>query len=121
MPPDPVQADPVQADPVQADPVQAVLAEVLRQAANADPAAMTRSSRLREDLGINSLTLIDVACAAEDRFGVRIPDDDLERFVTLGDAVDFLHAAKVAGRRCLLPLPLPPGEGWGEGGRERAL
>ena len=51
------------------------------------------ASRLREDLGINSLTLIDVACAAEDRFGIRIPDDDLERFVTVGDAMDFLRGA----------------------------
>ena len=58
---------------------------------------MTRGSRLREDLGINSLILIDVACAAEDLFGVRIPDKDLERSVTLGDAVDFLHAAGMTG------------------------
>lgn len=29
----------------------------------------------------------------EDRFGIRIPNDDRKRFVTLGDAVDFLRAA----------------------------
>lgn len=33
----------------------------------------------------------------EDRFGVRIPDNDLERFVTLGDAVDFLRTAGAEG------------------------
>ncbi len=75
------------------DPLLAALAGVLHGAVGADPARMTRASRLREDLGINSLSLIDAACAAEDRFGVRIPDDDLERFATLGDAVDFLRAA----------------------------
>jgi acyl carrier protein len=47
--------------------------------------------------GVTSLSLIDVACAAEDRFGVRVPDDDLKRFVTLGDAVDFLRAAGAEG------------------------
>ena len=76
-----------------ADPVEAAFAHVLQAAVNADPAAVTRGSRLREDLGINSLSMIDVACAAEDRFGVRVPDDDLERFVTVGDAVDFLQHA----------------------------
>ena len=80
------------ADP-QADPVQAAFADVLQATVNADPAAIGRGSRLQEDLGLNSLSLIDVACAAEDRFGVRVPDDDLEQFVTVGDAVDFLHHA----------------------------
>ena len=82
---------------MQADPVQSALAGVLHATLGADLAGMARSSRLREDLGISSLSLIDVACAAEDRFGVRIPDDDLERFVTLGDAVDFLRAAGAEG------------------------
>ena len=72
--------------------MQSALAGILCATLGADTARMTRGSRLREDLGITSLSLIDVACAAEDHFGVRIPDDDLERFVTLGDAVDFLRA-----------------------------
>ncbi len=83
--------------PEAADPVQSALVDVLHGTLGAEPAGMARSSRLREDLGINSLTLIDVASAAEDRFGVRVPDDDLEGFVTLGDAVDFLRAAGAKG------------------------
>jgi acyl carrier protein len=35
--------------------------------------AVTGDHRLREDLGIDSLSLIDVAVAAEDTFGIRIP------------------------------------------------
>ena len=79
------------------DPVQAALVEVLHATLGTVPAHPARDARLREDLGITSLSMIDVACAAEDRFGVRIPDDDLERFVTLGDAVDFLRAAGADG------------------------
>ena len=92
------------------DPVQAALADVLHRTVGADLAGITRGSRLREDLGINSLTMIDVACAAEDRFGVRVPDDDLERFVTVGDAVDFLHAAG-AGRDAAPAAPSGRGPG----------
>lgn len=80
-----------------ADPVQDALVHVLHATLGTVPAHPARDARLCEDLGITSLSLIDVACAAEDRFGVRIPDDDLERFVTLGDAVDFLRAAGADG------------------------
>ncbi len=84
-----------------ADPVQDVLVQVLHATLGTVPAHPARDARLREDLGITSLSMIDVACAAEDRFGVRIPDDDLERFVTLGDAVDFLRAAGADGMPAL--------------------
>jgi acyl carrier protein len=39
--------------------------------------------------------MIDVAVAAEDVFGVPIPDEDVERFETIGDAVDYIQQARV--------------------------
>jgi acyl carrier protein len=45
---------------------------------------------------VDSLSLIDVAVAAEDTFGIRIPDDDLERFQTVGDGVGYFRYARVA-------------------------
>ena len=38
--------------------------------------------------------MIDVACATEDAFGIRIPDEELERFRTVGDAVDYIRRAR---------------------------
>lgn len=49
--------------------------------------------RLQEDLGLDSLTLIDFAITTEDAFGVSIPDEVLERFVTVGDVLTFLDQA----------------------------
>jgi len=49
---------------------------------------------LQSDLGLDSLAMIDVAVAAEDAFGVSIPDDDLERFQTVGDVVNYVQHAK---------------------------
>ena len=77
---------------------------------------MARDTRLREDLGIDSLSLIEVAVAAEDAFGVPIPDEDLERFQTVGDVIDYSSAPRSppdrrpfppAGLRC----PLTPIQG----------
>ncbi|MBV8914906.1 MAG: acyl carrier protein [Acetobacteraceae bacterium] len=47
-----------------------------------------------EALGLDSLAKIDLAVAAEDRWGVAIPDEDLERFVTVGDLLDHIQRAK---------------------------
>lgn len=77
------------------DDVQAALAGMLAVAAKMCPADVTRDKRLREDLGINSLSLIDVTVAAEDAFGVMIPDEDLKRFQTVGDVPDHIRRAKV--------------------------
>jgi acyl carrier protein len=54
---------------------------------------VTPHARLADDLGIDSLTLVDVVVAAEDRFGLVIPDDDWARFETVGDAVAYLERA----------------------------
>ena len=51
---------------------------------------LTPTTRLQEDLGLDSLTRIDFAITAEDAFGVSIPDEVLERFVTVGDVLTFL-------------------------------
>jgi acyl carrier protein len=67
------------------DDVLAALAEVLADVADVDPADVTPGARF-DDLGIDSLTLVDVVVAVEDRFGLVIPDDEWARFETVGDA-----------------------------------
>jgi acyl carrier protein len=80
----------------QGNDILSAFAEVVSMTVRVDPAAVTPSRRLREDLGIDSLSLIDVAVAVEDAFGVRIPDDDLEQFDRVGDFVDFIEQARAA-------------------------
>ena len=82
---------------VQRDDTETVLASILKKYAKVNPATITRDQCFQADLGIDSLAMIDVAVAAEDAFGVRIPDDDLERLATVGDAVDFIQRAKDLG------------------------
>ena len=76
--------------------ILAGFAEVLEKVAKVDRTEVTRDKRLRDDFGIDSLSMIDVAVAAEDAFGVPIPDEDVERFETVGNAVDYIQQARVA-------------------------
>jgi acyl carrier protein len=81
---------------MQHDDIQATLAEIFEKVAKVERAAVVRDKRLQEDLGIDSLTLIDLAVATEDAFAVAIPDEDLERFQMVGDIVDHIRRCRVA-------------------------
>lgn len=52
---------------------------------------ITTTARLREDLAISSLNLIEAVVRVEDAFGVRIEDADVQGFATTGDIIDFLE------------------------------
>ena len=71
------------------------VAETLACIAEVDRVSIVRDSRFSE-FGINSLSMIDLVVAVEDRFNVRIPDEEAERFETVCDMVEFLHRAMVA-------------------------
>jgi acyl carrier protein len=91
---------------MQQDRIEATFADILEEVAKLNRAEVIADKRLREDLGIDSLSLIDLAVAAEDTFGIRIPDEDLERFRTVGDAVDYIRRGRLARLgQCAPPVP----------------
>jgi acyl carrier protein len=49
-----------------------------------------------EDLGADSLDLVELIMALEEEFGVDIPDEDAEKIITVGDALNYLkeHASE---------------------------
>jgi acyl carrier protein len=78
--------------PMRHDEALTGIADVLGAVANIPAADVTPEAKFVEDLGIDSLTRVDVVVAVEDRFGQVIPDDDWARFTTVGDAVTHLMA-----------------------------
>lgn len=52
---------------------------------------MTENTELENDLGLNSLDVINVIVAFEDEFGIEIPDRIIKVFHSIGDIVDFLE------------------------------
>ena len=82
--------------PLQEDSILAGVAAILANGAKLDRSAISAGSRLRDDLGIDLLTTVDLVVAAEDEFGVRIPDEDAEGFETIGDIVNFIGRARTA-------------------------
>jgi acyl carrier protein len=71
------------------------IATVLSSVAGVDRATVTPEASFTHDLGIDSMTTVEVVVAAEDRFGVLIPDSEWSQFSTVGDLLAHLEAAGV--------------------------
>ncbi len=71
------------------------LAEVLEEVSGVTPDKVTLEATFDNDLEVDSLTMVEVVVACEERFDVRIPDEALENLKTVGDAVDYILTAAV--------------------------
>jgi acyl carrier protein len=70
------------------DEVRAILVEQL----GVDPAEVTVESSFQEDLNADSLDLVELIMEMEDRFKIKIPDEEAEKIATVGQAVDYVLA-----------------------------
>ncbi|MCW2620763.1 MAG: phosphopantetheine-binding protein [Frankiales bacterium] len=66
------------------------LASVLEEVAGTPADQVKPEAAFEADLDIDSLTMVEVVVACEEKFGVRIPDEALENLKTVGDAVDYI-------------------------------
>ena len=71
--------------------IAAGVGEILAFHLGSDRAKITNDSRLIDDLGANSLDVVEVVMSFEERFNIYIPNDVATKFVTVGDAVDFIE------------------------------
>ena len=72
------------------------LASVLEEVAGTPADQVVPEAAFDKDLDIDSLTMVEVVVACEERFGVTIPDEALEELSTVGDAVRYIADAGVA-------------------------
>ena len=75
--------------------ILAGVADVMSAVAGVDRADATPGTGFAE-LGIDSMTMLEVIVATEDRFGLLIPDDDWPRFITIEDLGLYIEKASVA-------------------------
>jgi acyl carrier protein len=77
------------------DVVLGDIRSVLSSVAGIDPASVRLETLFTNDLGIDSMTMLDAVVALEDRCGVLIPDDAWPRFSTVGDLAAHLEQVGV--------------------------
>ena len=64
--------------------------EIIAKELEVNVAQLTAEAKFIEDLGADSLDIVELVMALEEEFGLDIPDDDAEKMRTVGDALQYL-------------------------------
>lgn len=65
--------------------------EILMEEMQVEPEVITLEAELVNDLGVNSLELADLILLCEEKFDIEINDEDIHKFITVGDVVNYLE------------------------------
>jgi acyl carrier protein len=79
------------------DQLLAEFREVAAEVLGADADSVNPEARFKEDLDADSLDVVELVMALEDRLDITVPEEDLEGVVTVGDALAVLGAKTGAG------------------------
>lgn len=67
------------------------IAEIVEEVTGIDASEVTIEKSFVEDLEIDSLSQVEIAVQLEDRYSVKVPDEDLASLRTVGDAVAYVQ------------------------------
>ena len=72
--------------------IQADLATIVEDIAGVAADDVQPDKSFVEDLDVDSLSMVEVVVAAEEKFGVKIPDNEVQNLKTVGDAVSYIES-----------------------------
>jgi acyl carrier protein len=72
------------------------LGEIIEEIAGVPADDVTPEKSFVDDLDIDSLSMVEIAVAAQDQFGVEIPDDELKNLKTVKDVVVYVQGKGVS-------------------------
>ena len=73
-----------------AKPVEERVKEIICEQLGVEEDEVTPNAKFIEDLGADSLDIVELVMAFEEEFDLEIPDEDAEKIVTVGDAVQYI-------------------------------
>lgn len=74
--------------------VLAGLAEIVNEETGLETDAVEAGKSFTDDLDIDSISMMTIVVNAEERFDVKIPDEEVKNLKTVGDAVDYISNAQ---------------------------
>jgi len=75
---------------VNRDDVMSLVREHLSEELEVDPGSIAEGTRFKQDLDADSLDLYELVMELEDRYGIKVSEQDAARIETVGDAVSFV-------------------------------
>jgi acyl carrier protein len=74
--------------------VLAGLAEIVNEETGIDTESVKMEKSFTNDLDIDSISMMTIVVNAEEKFSVKIPDEEVQNLLTVGDAVNFITSAQ---------------------------
>jgi len=65
--------------------------EVVVEQLSVNPDEVKEDSKFVEDLGADSLDVVELVMALEEKFDIEIPDEDAEKIANVADAISFIE------------------------------
>jgi acyl carrier protein len=72
--------------------------QIIVEQLGVDEGEVTASASFQDDLGADSLDIVELVMAFEEAFEIEIPDEDAEKIKTVKDAVDYINAHAKGGK-----------------------
>ncbi len=79
--------------------VEEKLKQIIVEQLGVDEAEVTSSASFVDDLGADSLDIVELVMAFEEAFDVEIPDEDAEKIKTVKDAIDYVNVHAKGGKQ----------------------
>lgn len=74
--------------------IRSTLAEIVNDVAGIPAEDVQLDKSFTDDLDVDSLSMVEVVVEAEEKFDVKIPDEEVKNLKTVGDAVAFIERAQ---------------------------
>jgi acyl carrier protein len=74
--------------------IEARIKEIICEQLDVKPQDVSENKSFMEDLGADSLAIVELVLALEEQFEVKIPDDEVDKIKTVGDAISYIKARK---------------------------
>jgi acyl carrier protein len=73
--------------------IRSALADIVNEVVGTEVDDVQLDKNFTEDLDVDSLSMVEIVVAAEEKFGVTIPDEEFKNLATVGDAVAYIERA----------------------------
>jgi acyl carrier protein len=77
-------------------PIEEKVKDIIVEQLGVNPEQVTPTASFIEDLGADSLDIVELVMAFEEEFSVEVPDEDAEKLQTVGDVINYINGLVVA-------------------------
>ena len=94
------------------DNIESQVKDIIVEQLGVEADKVTLDAKFIEDLGADSLDIVELIMAFEEKFSIEVPEDAAEGLKSVSDVIEFINKSKAYSAESF-PMGGPPGRRWG--------